>query len=55
MGEKEGKNHIHLDKVQDIGSFSLTNVEKGNYFGDKCLPSLGWCRVSLPISPGLGG
>ena len=29
-----GKNgiHFHLDTVQDIGGFSLTNVEKGNYF-----------------------
>jgi hypothetical protein len=23
--------HFHLDKVQDIGGFSTTNVEKGNY------------------------
>ncbi|MFC1941201.1 hypothetical protein ACFLWL_02180 [Chloroflexota bacterium] len=29
-----GKNgiHFHLDVVQDIGGFSLTNVEKGHYF-----------------------
>jgi len=29
-----GKNriHFHLDAVQDIGGFSLTNVEKGHYF-----------------------
>lgn len=24
--------HFHLDAVQDIGGFSLTNVKKGNYF-----------------------
>jgi len=24
--------HFHLDAVQDIGGFSLTNVEKGHYF-----------------------
>jgi len=29
-----GKNgiHFHLDTVQDIGGFSLTNVKKDNYF-----------------------
>ncbi len=29
--EKNGI-HFHLDTVQDIGGFSLTNVKKGNYF-----------------------